>query len=82
MACALPLLVVMWDRKRPVLLLAEFLGVAIWIVVMAGLDEWLLRRGRARASRALGFGALAFAVIQGLIALLGDRKSTRLNSSH
>jgi len=70
-ACALPLEVFIWNKDE---LLrqqsAVLLGVAIWIAVMAGLDAWLLRSGRTRASRALGFGALAFAVIQGILALV------------
>ena len=69
-ACALPLEVFTWNTDEPRLHVAQLLGVAIWIAVMAGLDAWLLRRGRTRASRALGFGALAFAGIQGTLALL------------
>jgi hypothetical protein len=70
-ACALPLEAFIWNKEE--LLRQQFavlLGVVIWIAVMAGLDAWLLRRGRTRASRALGFGALAFAVIQGILAVV------------
>jgi hypothetical protein len=59
-----------WNRRDPTLHFAESLGVAIWIVVMVGLDEWLVRRGRGRASHALGLGALSFAGIQGILALI------------
>jgi len=65
-ACALPLEWFLWNKEDQDLLRQQFavlLGVAIWIAVMAGLDAWLLRSGRTRASRALGFGALAFAVV-------------------
>lgn len=70
MACALPLLVVMWKKDEPAFLAAELLGVATWIAVMAGLDAWLLRRGHHRASRALAPGAVAFAVIQAILGLI------------
>jgi hypothetical protein len=70
-ACALPLEAFIWNKEEVLRQqFAVLLGVAIWIAVMAGLDAWLLSRGRTRASRALGFGALAFAVIQGILALV------------
>ena len=71
-ACAAPLFVLTWERRsdnNASFQIGKVLGVAIWIGVMAGLDAWLLRRGRDRASRALILGALAFAVIQGIAAI-------------
>ena len=70
MACALPPLVLTWDKDRRAYYIAELLGVAIWIALMAGLDGWLLKRGRKRASRALTRGALAFGVLQGILSLV------------
>ena len=69
-ACALPLLVLMWNKAEPGLLVAELLGVAIWVAVMAGLDARLLKRGRQRASRALALGALTFSVIETMASLI------------
>ena len=69
-ACALPLLVLMWNKAEPGLLVAELLGVAIWVAVMAGLDARLLKRGRQRASRALALGALTFSVIEAMASLI------------
>ena len=67
-ACALPLLVLMWNKAEPGLLVAELLGVAIWVAVMAGLDARLL--ARAAAARGAGSGALTFSVIEAMASLI------------
>jgi hypothetical protein len=68
--CALPVLVLTWNKAEPGLFGAELLGVAIWVAVMAGLDAWLLNRGRQRASRALALGALTFGVVEAIVSVV------------
>ena len=64
-ACAMPLIVIVQPHPpRMDLVLAEVLGVAVWVIVMASVDTLLSRGNKEAVRHALVVGVVTWALVQ------------------
>lgn len=73
--CALPLHVAVMEKSGPTEFVAEALALATWATGMALLDAFVARRRPATRGRSLTIGFVAWAFVQGVLAVFAFRNA-------